>query len=210
MPDEQSEQLLFEYIYGLLDDDQAAALKRRIVSEPDVARAYAAAKQQTDMLAKAALLHAPKVTLPAGDGAPRRSASPSPAAAAQPIGLFHWLVGLAAMALISTTGYFLAAPASPIRGESLAQVQRDVAQRQLRLLVTGPARHNPAAPGAYSIVTTDAEESPVAARLHYTLLAPTDGAVLLEKTIDADDQGRAVIQLPPQKLTAGALLEVEA
>ena len=53
---ETLDQRLVEMIYGLLPEDEATELQRRISSEPDVARAYAEMKLRTDLLAKAARL----------------------------------------------------------------------------------------------------------------------------------------------------------
>ena len=54
--DEKTFDQLWELVYGLLPDDEAAALCERIESEPDLARAYATVKLQSDRLADAARL----------------------------------------------------------------------------------------------------------------------------------------------------------
>ena len=48
------EQQLFELVYGLLEPSEAQALRRRVTSEPEVARAYARVVQQSERLALAA------------------------------------------------------------------------------------------------------------------------------------------------------------
>ena len=58
---------LWDYVYGLLEPDEAIALEARITSEHDVARAYAEVRQQADHLQAAARLDIPPVPLKLAD-----------------------------------------------------------------------------------------------------------------------------------------------
>lgn len=198
-------QQLFEFIYGLLSEKEAARMNERITSEPDVARAYAEVKQQADMLAKAAQLHGPPVQL----SRPKASATPaSTGGTALPV--LQWLVGLAALALICVTGYYAFSPHSPVRDQSNQMVQREIASRHLRMVVTGPAQFSPGLPGAYSVSTTSVDRRPLSTSVEYALYAPDTGKLLMEDAATTGDDGRGTISLPPDKLVAGARLEIRA
>jgi hypothetical protein len=63
--DDQLKQQLLELAYDLLSDNEAAALWRRIETEPDVAAAYSAAQRAAGVFAVAAKVRVPKVELAA-------------------------------------------------------------------------------------------------------------------------------------------------
>ena len=60
---EEIEQLLWDYVLGLLDPEEARAVEARITSEHDVARAYAEIRQEADLLEVAARIELPRITL---------------------------------------------------------------------------------------------------------------------------------------------------
>ena len=62
-PNEHTQQQLWELIYDLLPDEDADALRERIRSDPELARAYATAKLQSELLGKAARLDQAPVPL---------------------------------------------------------------------------------------------------------------------------------------------------
>ena len=211
-------QQLYELIYGLLPDDEAARLNDRITSEPDVARAYATVKQQTDVLAKAARLHGPMVKLErptaeeqkveakrgvAGDAVEIQRDVAAPWA-------LKWIVGLAAAALLCITGYYAYGPSSPVRDSQTADVRQTVANEHLRMVVTAPAQFTAGAPGSFSVATSSVDRRPLPAQVQYALYSPDTGEKLIAAQADTGKDGRALISLPPDKLIAGARLEIEA
>ena len=61
--DEQLQQQLWDYAFGLLTDAEADELELRIGSEPDVARAYAEVRLKADMLGEASRIVEPTLEL---------------------------------------------------------------------------------------------------------------------------------------------------
>jgi len=203
------QQQLFEFIYDLLPEDEAAQLNERITSEPDVARAYAKAKQQTEMLATAAQLHGPPVKLErprqeeplAGKASAGSVDTPAP---------LKWLIGLAATALVCVTGYYGLSPTSAVNDRQTANLREQVAAEHLRMVVTAPAQLSAGAPGSFSVATSSIDRRPVAAKVKYALYSPETGEPLHRGEAETGDDGRALISLPPDSLIADARLEIEA
>ncbi len=214
--DELHQQLL-ELTYDLLGDDEAAALRRRIESDPDVARAYAAAQHRAKLFEAAARLHVPRLQLarPDGGGAvvdePGLSAarasglsSELPASASRgrvwASGL-KWVVGLAAAVLvvITASGY----------ARHRAQVA-DIADEHLRLVVTGPAKVAAGLTNQFTVQTTSVTGEPLDVDVQYAVHAP-DGTTLLEKTQHTDASGQVIAAVPPDvSLPNGSRFEVLA
>ena len=72
------QQELMEFVYGLLDEDEANAICDRITSDPEVARAYAKVKLQCDLLARAARVDAPNVAWIRPEGIDSSDDDPQP------------------------------------------------------------------------------------------------------------------------------------
>ena len=66
------EQQLWELVYELLPEEDAVALRRRITSEPDVARAYAEVKLQSEWVAQATRYDADRIKFCASGRGRRR------------------------------------------------------------------------------------------------------------------------------------------
>ena len=60
---DELEQQIWEFVYGLLPEDEAAAVRRRIAAEPDVARLHDGVRRQAALLAEAAKLELPPIPL---------------------------------------------------------------------------------------------------------------------------------------------------
>jgi len=76
---EELRQQLWDLVYGLLEPDEAAALKAKITSDPTVARLYAEIRLQQDLVADAARVEVAPLTF-----APQTKVAPAakaPAAA---------------------------------------------------------------------------------------------------------------------------------
>ncbi|MCR4413388.1 MAG: hypothetical protein NUV77_13290, partial [Thermoguttaceae bacterium] len=121
--DPETRQRLLELIYGLLAEDEAAALRGRIEADPDLARAYAVAEATAALFAEAARLDAPPVPLRRPEkpvavpfAGPPEQATPKPAAprtavARRPerIRWANWAVGVsAAIVLAAAIGGYAA------------------------------------------------------------------------------------------------------
>jgi hypothetical protein len=201
--DELHQQLL-ELAYDLLSDDEAAALRRRIDAEPDVARAYAEAQREAKLFAAAARLHVPHVQLVKPDNAdPIALATGStrdrrdvltpdgPAGASRgrvwaARGL-RWVVGIAAAVLIVVTagGY----------ARHRAQVA-DIAADHLRLVVSGPAKLAAGLTHQFTVQTTSVTGKPLDVDVQCAAYAP-GGATLLEQTLRSGSTGQVIAAVPP-------------
>src|SRR6185295_3890134 len=131
----QLQQQLLELIYDLLDDDAAAALRKRIEAEPVVAEAYAAAQQTAKLMSTAARLQSPPIRLPATQTSTikvqRAGGASATAQGSRFSRTMQWAVGLAAAVLVAVT----------LGGYGYHQYQlADIASDHLRLIVTGPAK----------------------------------------------------------------------
>ena len=126
---EELKQLLLELHYGLLEDDEATALKQRIESEPDVAGAWADTLRLAGKLASAARIEGtplPKIEKPATPDAERElrrrviESEPSkngmsdtplataPAPASKPTdGRTFWISSLGILATAASLGFLL-------------------------------------------------------------------------------------------------------
>ena len=197
--DADMRQRLLELVYGLLPDEEAAALRAKIATDPELARAYAEAASEARLFAKAACLEAPKIEL-------RRPAKPAPAAeAARPkaartngagrrplVRAADWMVSLTAALLlaISVGGYLYN------RGE-LA----DIAAENLRLMVVGPARLCPGVAQEYAITTTSATGEPVSAQIEFAFYAPAGERMKHQQK--TDEEGRLRVAIPADRIVPG-------
>jgi alpha-2-macroglobulin-like protein len=215
--DSETRQRLLELVYDLLPEDEAAQLRGRIESEPEMAAAYRQAQETASLLAEAARL--PSGVIPAvpfskpDDAAKKPTLASSEPAAIQPPArsaaatrqsfarTANWIVGLAAAALvlISVGGYFY-------HREKLAAI----AAEHLRLVVTGPARIQAGIKSEYLVSTTDINGQPLPAKVEVSLSAP-DGNRLKAVKETADDRGQLRVVIPDDlKLPGTAQFRVVA
>jgi len=184
---------LLELLYDLLPDDEAAELRRRVDGDPAVAAAYAEIQRTAKLLADAARLQAPRITLPSVENpetakrASGRDVRPASAAARAPLArAARWATALAAGVLLAVTagGFFYQ------RGQ-VSQIAAD----HLRLVVTGPAKLQPRATNEYSVSTTSVTGAPLPVEVQYAIYAP-DGHPLVENKLRTSADGRLVIAVP--------------
>ena len=131
---EELEQQLWEFVFDLLTPEEADAMRKRITSDPDVARLYAEVKLQTEIVAEALKMRHPVIPLRRPATAPDEPAvqPPSDTPVERPFGpsvnrSANWLAALAASVLLCYLGYAYYKPQSPVRpvavqsaGESMA------------------------------------------------------------------------------------------
>jgi len=221
---EQLDQGLLEFIYDLLPDNEAAALSSQITSDPDVARAYAEVRQQADVLAAAAKIEGPLVqlrrpaeqnTAPAGGREPPSGRAESMQTTAAPwvspwARAANWFVGLAATLLIGTVCYVYVRSDSPINPRAVASAESELAERHLRLVVTGPGRLQADTTNYFTVATSAANGAPLSAEVEYVVYSPA-GKPLLEEEAQTDEEGRLQITLPRELgLVTNSRLEVLA
>ncbi len=220
-------QILWEFVYELLPDDQMAALREQISSDPETARAYAIVRQQIDLLAKASKLEAqdveltpPEPPVPPVDFTPVAETKPKkslPAKNAAPnafkgaAGTVRWLLSTAAAALFLFTTYTYYGPDSPLRESAVAVAEKRVADSLLRLRVTGPDQLQPGAGNLFSVTTSSMDGQAVAADIEYTLYSAADGQPLVgPKRVETNGAGRLEVRLPAEKVVPNSRLEVLA
>lgn len=203
--DPETRQRLLELYYELLPDEEAAALRRRLEAEPELARAYAEAEEMAGVLARAARWEEPKLVLQrpelvatalpplAAGGSAKRAAARARLAARQSEPLakrryrgMTWIVAIAAgvLLLISLGGIYY-------HHGQLA----DIAADHLRLRVVGPSRLQQGVGHHFDVITTSLTGTPAASQVELALFA-SDGQPLLTRKERTNEAGRLELALP--------------
>ena len=167
MTDQNLHQQLLELVYNLLSTDEAAALLRRIETEPEIAAAYEKAQRTARSIALAARTEAPKILLAQPDETvqvhPVQSIKSFASSKAQHRAVF-WIGGIAAVLLLMFT----------MGGYAWQRLSlRNLAADHLRLVVTGPAKLEVGVPNQYSITTTSVTGEPIPVKVEYAVYSPT-------------------------------------
>jgi len=212
---EDVEQLIWEFVYELLPEDEAEEVNRRITSEPDVARVYAEVKMQTDLLAKASKVEQPPIPFKqllqeadnASDQQSRKVSLParplSTAARAA-----NWLVGLAASALVCIVGYSYVKTDSPVREVVVSSHQQSLVAGHVRTTLFGPERVQPRPANYFTVLTRSADGQPRPVDLAYRFYDAEDN-LLLSRQAQTDTGGLAQIETPQEIDSSNVRLEVE-
>ncbi|MEE9603158.1 MAG: MG2 domain-containing protein, partial [Thermoguttaceae bacterium] len=203
----KTRQQLLELIYGLLPQEEADELQRRIDADPQLAEAYARAKETSELLAEAAKVKVPRVKLKKPEKAMDTQAdAPRPKAAnavnrhsSTPLRRgANWVVGVAAaiLLLLSVGGY------------AYHHVQLDrIAEGHLRLVMTGPSKLQAGVDATYTISTTLINGDPAPAQIKFALYSP-DKTHSLELNEATDESGQLQVTVGGDKVlsrSAGAL-----
>ncbi|MEX1224344.1 MAG: MG2 domain-containing protein, partial [Pirellulales bacterium] len=204
--DDGLRQRLTEFIYGLLPDEETAALNERIASDPKVARIYAEVKLDTDLFAKAARLEEKQLPRKMRLARPAAGVPTSGALAGMTAG--HWVLALAAAVLIAVT----------LGGWAYQEAtEQSIADKHLHLVVSGPARLKQGIDNQFQISTRTVDGDPVAADLEYTI-ASAAGEELYSNLQEnnplklvRDDRGDAILTIPASiELPPHSRLEIRA
>ncbi len=207
--DETTRQRLLELKYGLLSDDETAALRRRIEAEPALARACEEAKATAALLGEAARLTVPEVPLKRPETAMSTPSEPPPQAAVRSNGrivrpwarLANWVVGLAAgiLLLMSLGGYWYH------RGQL-----RELASENMRLRVTGPAILQAGVDNTYRIDTSAITGAGMPSEIEFAVYSTDQKRLLWHKDTTGAD-GYLEVSVPADmKLPETAVLKVAA
>ena len=207
----ETRRLLLELVYGLLSEDEAAELRRRIESDAELAAAYAEAQAAAGLFAASARLVAPPISLkrPGTIGPPplpeparlkpaSRAAGPATAPWERTA---TWSVAAAASILVvfALSGY--AYHLSRLSG---------IAADHLRLQVLGPSRLQAGAPNRYLVSTTSINGTPVSAQVDFSLYSP-EGKLLVGHKEKTNAQGQLPIVVPASaKLFGEARMDLVA
>ena len=224
---EQLEKPLWELIYGLLSPDEEAALRQRITSDPELARAYAKVKLQSELVAAAAKCDDTRGTLlrPGVDEVEDRNetsetdidagekhdlVSPKSRLNAWPAA--NWIVAAAAMGLVVMSAISLRQLRSPAPLElAMAKAtSRDSAElSSVRTVVTTPAVWNEDTMNYISVRTTSLDGTPRATSFKLKLY-DADDEVQVYELFRTDERGKAQVELPGERVAKVARLEVTA
>jgi hypothetical protein len=204
---DELDQQLWEFVYDLLPEQDAASLRQRITSEPDVARAYVRVKLRSELVADAARVTTPPLALQRpSDRVPeplRGTALRGPHARRWPMRVANALTALAATLLIGLIGYgFL----QPERQEDKAA---SVATEWVRAEVSVPRSIYPEATNFISVSTATPQGTPVPTRVAYRFF-DARGGVALHQDVTTNSAGYAHIRLPRSLARSVTGLEITA
>lgn len=201
---EQTRQALWELVYELLPEEDAAALREQICSDPELARAYATVKLESELVASAAQFDDPTLQLQIPE-TEDKSAGP---VRRQPTASFRHLAGqlvaLAAAVSIAIVGYTLH------RWDSLAENQLVVAAanaKSLQTIMTLPSHLHREAPAPVLVTMTDSDGNPQAAEVQLKVYNEA-GDLAIEAVADTSADGRAQFNVASRQLTRSARVEL--
>lgn len=203
------QQQLMEFVYGLLEDDEANALCERITSDPDVARAYSKVKLQCDLVGRAARVDAPNVAWIRPEGAeaedfmPRTASSSTSAQTSR--GWANWCIGIAASVLLCLAGSTYLLDARPPRNESTPVAM--VTATPTRVVLTGPSKLNAEADNPFTVQVESEVGTPVSTTLDYRVYDAA-GSVRWEATTATDTNGVARFDVDGEFVEDGSRLEI--
>jgi len=214
---EDLEQQIWELIYGLLPENEADDLNRQITSDPDTARLYAEVRLQVDVLAEAAQLHEPQLSLarpPAAAAEPSTEASddvsvrtrPLPAAAR----VANWAVGLAAALLLCLMVHSYFKSDSSIREVAVRSQQQKLTEPYVLTTFYGPESLQTRPANYFFVQTRSAVDGkPRSVSLNYRGYAE-DKTLLFSGETETDTGGLARIETPEEIPTKNVRLELAA
>jgi len=210
--DDQLQQQLWDYVYGLLSDPETAELEHRIGSDPAVARAYAEVRLEADLLGEAARVAQPLMSLtrpesdcerqPAAETLASRVTispnSPNIIAPHRPVRSGHrvanWIVAIAASAVVAVATFGAIKQNDP---QSLAQLVPAVADKKLYTEVTTPSRLQAGAANTLMVRTVNAKTNkPSASRFVYRVLDEQRRTKWQSEKLSTTSNG-AVLRTPP-------------
>ncbi len=209
--DSQTRQRLLELVYDLLPETDAAELRRQIDADPQLARAYAEARDTASLLARAARLPAPKVELkhPEETMSTPTDSSPAQTAIRTEGPARGSRSRVAGWAVLAASVLLLLLPSLGAYWWHKGELDR-IAAGHLRLMVTGPATLPAGVDVKYTIRTTAITGAAVPAEVELALLAP-DGKQLHAHKEKADRFGKLEVTIPAGlDVPSGARLKVLA
>nr|MCU0981135.1 MG2 domain-containing protein [Pirellulaceae bacterium] len=174
------EQRLWEFVYDLLPQDEAAALRRRIAAEADVARLHDDVRRKAAILAQAAQLELPPIPL----------VQPVASVSASSRRWINWAVALAASLLLCYLGFAGFRTRSLERSVAGGLSGMSWAEQPVRTVVFGPPAVQPSLANYIAVQTQTATGVPRAAAVNYRVLGD-DGTLLTSGQCQSDASGFA-------------------
>ena len=203
------QQQLMEFVYGLLDEDEANALSERITSDPDVARAYAKVKLQCDQVGRAAKIDLPTMAWVRPDGVLSLDAKPQLASGKATRSvvrrLANWSIGIAASALVCLVGTSVLMTES-VTDSSSATVMVASAT-PVKVVVTGPSKLHAEADNPFTVQVADEAGTPVSTTLSY-FVYDASGSVQWSDSSTSDANGVVRFGIDPLVAADATRLEI--
>jgi alpha-2-macroglobulin-like protein len=200
----QLEQSMWEFVYGLLPDDEALAIREQIVADPDVARLYAEVKLRSNLVAEAARLKSPPMQfpVPSAKGAATGTGEflqPSPSTRFSAVGsaatALRWAVTLAATLLVGFVGYAYLQPQSPLRSLAYQTQRQQLADLPVQAMLLGPGRLQSQPANHLAVLTKSLDGEPRSTEVAYRLYGEDD-RLLDEAESQTDAAGILQIKTP--------------
>lgn len=221
-------QQLWEFAYDLLPEEEAGKLRERICSDPEVARAYATVKLQTELVECASRLETPTVAWHRPDEGRRANKSTDSAESLAGVAIpasesrrqrasartaAQWVVSVAAAALVVVmfSPWLTLGP----RQDELAQRSSESADAVLastgpvETTLVGPSSVNPEVSNYFAVRTKTASGEPLTTNVEYRFY-DTDNQLSYAETTQTDVDGNARVALPQLLATKVARVEVAA
>jgi len=200
MHNEELQQKLWEFVYELLPDDEAQALKDQITSDPQIARAYAEVKLQSEVLAEAVRVPAEVVPLhkPAADKGPIILKPASHISKPEKVSprsrtLGNWISTVAATILVCALGISFAVPAW------INHQARQFLTASNRLMAIAPQKIDSQADNPITIQTNDKDGSPTSETVHLSVEDSLQKTIY-RQTAQTNANGIAQISVPAKAL----------
>jgi hypothetical protein len=206
-------QQLWEFCYDLLPEAEAEALRQRISSDPQVARAFATVKLQTEMVERAARVDADAAIWRRPDrggkpaDAPRLARGELGTNRSRIASAANWVVSVAAIGLVCIMGIGYLLPSSP--DAQPAVVQSATPPPAIRTVFTGPSKLHLEATNYFSVRTTDSQGLPVETNVAYRIY-DNAGNLALSEERDTDLRGNVRFELSGSLAKDAARVEVGA
>ena len=217
-PREEIQQQMWEFVYGLLPEPEARALRRQIQRDPTTARLHAEIQRQSEIVAEAARWNEPPLDFSGLTCADRHDKeAPRPAigsfrrrvrrktARHEPGGL---LLRVATLLMIAFVGWSYLKPDSPLRPATYqtARERLEASSVQVHLLGTPQITEN--APRDVAVLTRGLDGQPRPATVHYRVVADSD-QLLVEGRASSDEDGWLPITVPAEVASDRLRLEVQ-
>ena len=206
---EELQQHLMEFVYGLLDESQANALCERITSDPQAARAYATVKLQCDLVARAARYDTESVAWTRPDEDTSSHASVQTASRDWSANAYrrlaNWCIGVAASGLIClvASSYLVSSLSSRIESTPVALASA----KPVRVVLTGPSKLHAEASNPFTIQVENQAGTPVSTTLKYRVY-DAQGAVSWQDSMSTDKSGVVRFDVQPALARRASRLEI--
>lgn len=227
MTHDELEQRLWELEYGLLTDEEGAALRERISAEPDVAQSYGRIRAQLALLSHASRIEESRIALKSPSDEPAERTKPDALAPnSQPTRRTHayfwirraanWTIGVAAsllLGVLSWAAWDRSEPADLQVAHDPPMASMSEPLEPLIIQVDTPKALSREANNPITVWTSAPDGTSQSADLRFAV-EDSAGTEYFYKNVKTDQSGRAIVELPRvvedlAKLTVAAAVDSE-